>query len=303
MEFKKYQHVVRLGTTDCEGLLDGICTIMPKIDGTNGTIYLDDDGHIACGSRRKILNEISDNQGFYSRFSKDPRIIAYFKKHPNHRLYGEYLKPHSLKSYIDEAWDKFYVFDVCNDDGETIKYIPFDEYEPLLKEFDIDYIPVLATIGHPTQEQLLEVMQNNHYLIQEGMGIGEGIVIKRYDYVNRYGRVQWGKMINSEFTNRPKAKQRANQKTQNIEKEVCQRYLTDFVIEKEYQKIIHSDDYNIKKIVPRMINTLKHTLVEEDMWNIVCEYKNPTINFKDIQYEIVERLKDSKPDLFVRHEE
>lgn len=40
MEFKKYQHVSRLGVSGTDGILNGECFIFPKIDGTNSQVYL-----------------------------------------------------------------------------------------------------------------------------------------------------------------------------------------------------------------------------------------------------------------------
>ena len=38
MEFKKYQHVERFGTTENEGIEFVTCYVFPMIDGTNGSI-------------------------------------------------------------------------------------------------------------------------------------------------------------------------------------------------------------------------------------------------------------------------
>ena len=40
MEFTKYQHIERLGTTETNGIEMGMCYIFPKIDGTNFRITL-----------------------------------------------------------------------------------------------------------------------------------------------------------------------------------------------------------------------------------------------------------------------
>lgn len=100
MEFKKYQHVTRLGASGTEGILEGIVYIQPKIDGTNSSVWLNDDGTIGCGSRRRKLSEFEDNQGFYRRFNNSENIKKYLEKHPTHRLFGEFLKPHSLRTYV-----------------------------------------------------------------------------------------------------------------------------------------------------------------------------------------------------------
>lgn len=53
MDFKKYQHVGRLGTTSTEGILNGYVYVQPKIDGCNTTIYLDDNDCIHIAGRNK----------------------------------------------------------------------------------------------------------------------------------------------------------------------------------------------------------------------------------------------------------
>ena len=53
MEFRRYQHVCRLGTQDTDGILNGKCYIFPKIDGTNSSVWLDDEGNVCAGSRNR----------------------------------------------------------------------------------------------------------------------------------------------------------------------------------------------------------------------------------------------------------
>ncbi len=43
MEYKSYQHIEKLGSSEVEGILNGTCYLTYKIDGTNGCIYLSDD--------------------------------------------------------------------------------------------------------------------------------------------------------------------------------------------------------------------------------------------------------------------
>ena len=44
MEFTKYQHIEKLGNRETEGLLDGMCYIFYKIDGTNASVWMDGEG-------------------------------------------------------------------------------------------------------------------------------------------------------------------------------------------------------------------------------------------------------------------
>ena len=174
MEFKKYQHIERFGTSEVRGIEFGKCYVFYKIDGTNSSVWIDDDGNLQAGSRKRILSLENDNAGFYANISKDENIIGYLKKYPNHRLYGEWLVPHSLKTYRDNAWRKFYVFDVCLDkEDDGIEYLTYETYQSMLEEFNIDYIPPIAIINNPTYESLVKLLdKTGDFLIKDGEGSG-----------------------------------------------------------------------------------------------------------------------------------
>lgn len=61
--FHKYQHIERLGTTEVSGILDGECYIFPKIDDTNGQVWMED-GQIKVGSRKGEITSEDDNARF-----------------------------------------------------------------------------------------------------------------------------------------------------------------------------------------------------------------------------------------------
>ena len=129
MEFKQYQHIERFGTMEVEGIEIGTCHVFPKIDGTNGSVWMENDS-VWCGSRKRPLTIESDNAGFLiGIYETEERFKSFFIMYPNIRLFGEWLVPHSLKTYWDDAWRKFYVFDVVQDllgeepSGEKFKYL------------------------------------------------------------------------------------------------------------------------------------------------------------------------------------
>ena len=41
MEYRGYQHIERLGTSEVEGILNGEVYVYPKLDGTNGQAWSD----------------------------------------------------------------------------------------------------------------------------------------------------------------------------------------------------------------------------------------------------------------------
>lgn len=305
MEFKKYQHVCRLGTQETEGILNGKCYVFPKIDGTNSSVWLDDEGILCAGSRnRKLGLGKEDNRGFYGVMLNDPNIDAYLRTYPTHRLYMEWLVPHSLRTYEDDAWNKAYIFDVCEDDGDEVRYLPYDEYAPLLEEFGLLYLKPLLVVDNPTVDHIKDCVNNNTYAIKADKGCGEGIVIKNYDYKNKYGRIVWAKVLHDEYNNRgssPKGKL-SNLDTDNheVEADIVEKFCTSNFIEKEYAKIMNDNPLlERKKVIPMLLSKVWYELINEEAWNFVKKYKHPTINFKVLNKMVIDKIKEVKVDLFV----
>lgn len=306
MKFHKYQHVERLGVDETEGILNGTVYVFPKIDGACGTIYLGDNGELVYGSRHSVLGINNHEISLGKDTSKEEaeKYLKYLTKHPTHRLYGEWLIPQNLKTYKDTAWRKFYIFDVCTDDekidkgtGETfLNYMPYEIYSKQLDEFGIEYIKPLSIYDNPTMEQLEECLNNNTFLIKEGKGYGEGIVNKNYNFVNRYGRTNWAKMLHSEFQHKSTIKNKEKVEILNIEEVIVEKYVTNHFVEKEYSKI--SNEKNDKQSTGKVIELIYKTLLEEESYHFVREFRCPTINFKTLKILLIEKIKTLHPELF-----
>lgn len=301
MEFKKYQHLERFGNDEVEGIELGKLYIFPKLDGTNAQVWLDDEGNIKAGSRNRELTLEKDNAGFYKFVLENENIKKYLEKHPTHRLYGEFLVPHSLKTYREDAWRRFYIFDVCLDkeDG-SVEYIPYDIYKPLVEEFGLDYIPPIVTMTNGSYEYFIRTLDNNTFMIQDGKGVGEGIVIKNYDYYNKYKRQIWAKIVTNEFKEIHKREMGVNNiKTEKvIEQEIVDDYCTAAFIEKEYSKILNETGEWDNRKIPMLLGRVFSELVKEETWNIIKKYKNPTINYKTLNALVINKIKTVKSDIF-----
>ena len=306
MKFQKYQHVCRYGTQETNGIEDGRVFVFPKFDGSNASVWMED-GQICAGSRnRKLGLGKEDNQGFYGWVLENENIKQYLTKHPTHRLFMEWMKPHSLKTYEDNVWGQAFVFDVCIDNGHNVEdgeleYLSYFEYSPYLEEFNIPYLPVLEIFNNPTIAELKECVEDNNYLIKDDEGRGEGIVIKRYDFKNKYGRTVWAKILHEEFTNR------GNKKNPNkpvddgfLERDIVANYVTSHFVEKEYAKIINEDeDMPRKKLIPMLLSKVWYELINEEMYNVVKKYRSPVIDFKKLNMFVINKVKEIKVDLFV----
>ena len=287
MEFEKYQHVERYGTTEVDGIENGTTFVFPKIDGTNSSVWLDNSGVVQCGSRNRQLTLDKDNAGFCAYINTQDNIKQCVIDNPNLRLYGEWLCPQSLKTYKDDAWRHFYVFDVmeqCDNDEEC--YLPYDEYKLIMDKYNIDYIPPICVLENGTYDSYADQLEKNMFLIQDGKGCGEGVVIKNYDYKNKFGQIKWAKIIASEFREKHKHKkgnaENSLQEKDLIETKIVNKYVTLALCEKVRAKIIEEKGEWNSKYIPMLLNMIYYDLLNEDCWHFVKENKFPTINFKTL---------------------
>ena len=304
MEFKRYMSLKRFGRAEVDGIDIGRCFIFPKIDGTNSSCWLGEDGIIYAGSRNRLLDETStgDNAGFCKWVRSKENIKRFFNENPKLRLYGEFLVPHSIKTYREDAWRKLYVFDVYND--ETNKFLPYEEYVELLNKYSIECIHPLVIINNPSEEQLIHTMiELNTYLIEDGKGVGEGIVIKNYDYTNISGQVVWAKMVTNEFKEIHKKAMGANEIHQpTIEGTIINELCTESFIEKEYSKILlmleNKGEVFNNKHIPMLLHMIYSEFIQEEIVEIVKRFKNPTINFKRLQVLCFNKIKSTLKEVF-----
>ena len=294
--FREYMHVERFGNDEVQGIELGECYVFPKLDGTNASVWVDENYNIRAGSRKREITPDNDNAGFAKFALNDARIIGFLSEYPGFRLYGEWLVPHTLKTYSKDAWRKFYVFDVFNHYLDS--YVPYNEYKEYLEKHDIDYIPAYSTMKNATYDHFLTELNKNDFLVSEG--IGEGIVIKNYDYKNKYGRTTWAKLITSTFKESHKRVMGPDEKrfSDLIEEKIVGEFLKQDIVEKVYAKISNEKDGWNSKYIPRLLGTVYHDFVTEELWQGLKKHKNPTINFKTLNSLIVNKTKESLPHVF-----
>lgn len=290
-------HLERFDATEVENIEIGTCYVFPKIDGTNASVWLNDAAIIAAGSRTRTLSLEKDNAGFYEFASQCSEIADFLDSHPTLRLYGEWLVPHSLKTYRENAWRDFYVFDVMDDSG---RYLPYNEYKLLLDEFDLNYIPPIKIIKNGTYDDFVfQMNSNNNYLIEDGKGMGEGVVLKNYSFVNKYGRTTWAKIVSSEFKAKHHKEMGAPEvEYKMVESDIVDKFVTQALCEKVKAKIeMETGDWK-SQYIPRLLNTVYYDLVREEMWEIVKEFKKPKIDFKTLQHFTNNKTKEHLPKVF-----
>lgn len=302
METQFYQHVERIDSEEVDGILDSEVYIYTKLDGTNAGVHYDN-GKVIVNSRKRELSKDKDNAGCMAYVLSQPKFEQFFKEFPNLYLYGEFLVKHTVRTYKDSAWGKLYVFDVVDySNPENTRYLSYEEYEPLLKKYNIEYVPLIAVLNHPSKEDILPYLDKTTFLQSDSKTPGEGLVIKRYDgWKNKYGRTTWAKIVRKEFIVSKKTHREVS--PNEIEESIVENFCTDAFIEKELAKILEdigTDNWN-NKYIGRCLNSVYHELISEEAWHFVKKFKNPKIDFGILNVLVAEKTKNVMHDFFKTH--
>lgn len=303
-DFVRFMHVERFGHSEVGGINIGFCHIFPKLDGTNSSVWYED-GEVQCGSRNQHLSLTSDNAGFAGYVYQHEGLQTLVKEQNHYRFFGEWLVPHTLKSYREDAWRRFYIFDVV--DIASGKYVPYEIYHDMLTTYypDVDYVPLQATALNASKDQLYVLAETNEYMMLPGH-IGEGVVIKNYEFKNKYGRTVWAKIVRSEFkdSHREEMGVPVIKGKDMIEEAIAVDFVTRTMVEKERAKAALAIANNTSEgqrpapIQPRLLGMVWHCILTEVIPDFVKKSKGPTIDFKLLRRFVTNQTKKYAEDLF-----
>lgn len=294
--FTKYMHLERFGTTEVEGIEVGTTYVFPKLDGTNAQVWMED-GVLMAGSRNRTLSSEADNAGFYAWVQQQDNLKTYLNKYPHHTLYGEWLVPHSLKTYREDAWRRFYIFDIL--DRASGGLLHYENYKEVLSTHNLDYLAPLATIRNGSLETFLVCLDKNVHLIQDGKGIGEGVVIKNYSWQNKFGRVAWAKIISNAFKEEHHKVMGAPEIGGKIlEDTIVDEFVTIHLVQKIHAKIVNEQGGWQSKFIPQLLGLVWYDLITEEIWEILKKHKNPRIDFGALNRLTVQKVKSLMSELF-----
>lgn len=203
---KKYSDVMRYGKAPTVHMIEGskdYIIIQEKLDGANAS-FRAEDGLIKAFSRNKELDAHETLRGFYG-FVQDHLGLKAKDMNERYIYFGEWLIQHKVH-YRDEAFGRFYLFDVY--DTEAEKYLSFGQVQTAAEELDLMLIPVL----YEGPYQSLEHIQS--FVGKSVLGpVGEGVVVKNANYSDKHGNQLYTKFVSKEFT------EMANIKEHKIDKQ------------------------------------------------------------------------------------
>lgn len=286
--FKPYLHVERLGKIEVDNILIGTVRLTAKLDGTNASVWADEDGRMRYGSRKREISVEDDNAGFAAWMKSDAEevalLIRFCQANPNMIVYGEWgvSKVGAIKKYTKEAANKLWIFDIYSREEE--RYLTWDEFEAALIMYDlIDYrVKLLATLTNPTLDDIIKIANENTFLLEGTDTLGEGVVIRRDNYINCYGRYAVAKYVREDFRpDAPKVKKIIQ--AGEIEQDFINRYLTQSELEKAKAKtaLACGEEYvsGNGKFIGMFLNLLWKDALEENIVDFCKRAKNPQIDF------------------------
>lgn len=324
--YVSYTHVERLDHPNVEGLLLGECYVFPKLDGANSVLWYDPyQDTPGTGSRRRDMSvpDSDDNHGFRAAMLElwhEGRLDSVFAALPPGALiYGEWLVPHTLKTYRSDAWRQFYAFDVRDPNNHL--FLPYNDWAPQLRDCGMKVVEPLQIIRNPTIEDIAHVRDTaNTYLISENSGVGEGVVVKNYAFRNAFGRQVWGKSVRNDFKeeNRRAFGVAEREGSFQVECAIAEAYVTQAFVEKTRFSVERAiliedgivfdpdDPGRIKRVlaekrgqlIPRLLQTVYQELLNEETASFVKRFKDPTIDFRKLRTFVTQQTKKFAGDLF-----
>lgn len=274
--FKKYPKVFTLGHKENEGILrsGALLHISEKVDGTNVRFKLRK-GEVVYGTHNTQIGalDLVPKKHLQRPVCEyiDARIKADDLK-PNYTYfgegYGEGLK-HTI-SYENPA--AFVGFDVWLETSAAFKVGEsvgrFMSAGAARKEFERLGLPFVPTVfegkenwSHDTLRALIGKSAYGDFEM-------EGIVIKAYDKVNKYGRQMMAKIVTDDFKEANKAAFGAAKKHQPLEQQIFNAYCTEPRIKKKYHALLEEGEERGMHLVPKLGALVFADILDEEIHEI-----------------------------------
>lgn len=303
--YKSFTHVEGLYKDACEGLLDnGAIYVSAKLDGTNACVWATEDGEVKCGSRKREICIYQDNAGFaqwvHSSNEEAVKLRNFVVHFPHLIVYGEWMGKDSfvgsIKDYDTKALGHFYIFDVFDTIDKRYLYEP--EWRNLLEKYDLkDYfVKLLAILSNPTIEEVEKVAKENTFLLSNANHPGEGVVCKTLGWKNKYGHSVYGKLVLEEYKQNKQESKKVKIDKGEVEQRIVDLFLTDYELSKTKEKIVvacgkNKFDDNDSKMIARYLFACYHDAILEECPNWVKKFKNPSVNFQQLQCLAMEKAR------------
>ncbi len=284
LTFRAYEKVHRLGKDEVDGILEGTVHVEEKIDGANVSIWLDGRDMRLASRNREIVDGFNGFVDYIFANLQGDAIHKLLVEYPDHRLYGEWLVPHTMQ-YNPEAYKQFYLFDMY--DEASHEYEPTTFVRHIGKSFGINTPWHMGTFDSPTVEFLKDFVGKSKLGPK-----GEGIVIKNDNFLNKWGNRCHAKLVTNEFAEDNGLLFNTNNKAADNYNEmyIVNKWLQKARVDKVCAKLQPEINEPLDlKHIPRITNTVFHDLITEEAWEIAK--LNKTVDYKVLKGLVMKKAK------------
>jgi len=213
-------------------VLDGYVLVQEKIDGSQISFGIDENGKLNMRSKNKEI-DVENPDGM---FKTAVEFLVKYQSvlHPNWIYRGEYLlKPkHNTLEYYRVPHNHIILFDICNG---LESYLPYSCLCIEAKRIGLEVVPLIAE-GVFTEADILEL--KDEWLSRESILGGtkvEGVVIKNYNVFTAEKKVAMAKIVRQEF----KEQNSSNWKDEHpTSQDIIQRLIETYRNEARWRKAV-----------------------------------------------------------------
>ena len=278
MTFKKYPEIERLGMDDNKDILlfpEDTLVIEEKVDGGNGSFWLEDDG-IHFGSRNRDLTLLGDAKTF-AKYQMELRELLENqdeKINPDYVYYVEWMQKHTI-NYTNIP--SFIGLDIrlkhqINAEGFGM-FLGRDTREQEFKRLNIENVPIVwrGTGIELKKLNIIDLISKSKYYD----GKAEGIVIKNYCRKHpRENHQLYAKVVTDEFKEDNKAVFGSVRQKNTDTQKIIEEFATVARIRKAILKFVNEDNMKLDlKLMHKVPTYVIKDILKEEFNNIFNKYK------------------------------
>jgi len=276
-QFKKYPKIYHLGSEENREFFDfaeDTVVVEEKVDGGNGSFWLDEDGALHVGSRNRDLTSEEDEKTFAKQRAvlmdklKDKEISD------DYIYYIEWMAPHTIK-YSDAP-------DVIGIDvrakrsmleGEYGLFLARETRTQLFDALGIENVPLVwrGKISDLKKKEIKDLIGPSKYY----KGKMEGVVLKNYCRKSRQGNHQlYVKVVADEFKENNKAIFGGVRKKNTDTEKIVEQYCTDARVKKQILKLVNEENLPLgMELMSKLPKNVANDILQENISGIFEAYK------------------------------
>jgi len=293
MAFKKYPDIERLGHEDNKDILnfsEDTLVIEEKVDGGNGSFWLEEDGSVHLGSRNRDLTIENDDKAFARQQVQLKEHLVNLesqgiKLNPDYYYYFEWMMKHTI-AYTSAPFIiglDIRLKRVMNEEGFGF-FLGRDAKEQEFKRLNIECVPCVwrGTVKELKELNVRELIPKSKYYD----GFAEGIVIKNYCRKHPHENHQlYAKLVRDEFKEDNKAVF-GNLKGQITDThKIVEEFCTEARIRKAVLKFTNEDSMSLNlTLMAKVPSYVIKDILKEEFNTIFDKYK--FIDFKELKQKV-----------------